>query len=612
MSEHKQTKNTMFGGVAILAAGIAMVKVIGALFKVPLGNILGEKGMADFNNAYQIYALLLTVATAGLPVALSKTVSECNALGKQNQKQKVFRVALTVFLAIGLASFLFMWIRADWLAMIMGNSYAALGIKVLAPAVVCVGFLAAFRGYAQGHMNMAPTSISQIIEALCKLVLGLGLAALVLKVGIPGVVGVGNKSYAAAGAITGVTVGTILAVVYMTWEYLRGRRRTLSHGTDTPESAWRILGKLMLIALPITLSTSIVPLINVIDTAILQHRLQEVVFENPDRLQLWSSWLNPDEITGALDAWRGTLSPEQLPEFGLLTKQAAADVPVPQAVNLLDSLEQFSRTMYGSYSAATSLYNLPSSFMTALTAAIIPAVSAALVKGDRSGSARLTGSVLRITALLAVPMGVGLLALSTAIMRLLYPDYDTTLTGPTLAILGPAAVCVCLVLVCNAVLQANGHVWLPIATTLIGGAAKLVANYLLVSVPEVHVFGAPIGTLVCYGVVLVLDLIAMKRIVPEVGSYLKVFAKPVFSGAVMGGGAWAIYGLLERLLLAAGMTDSVAVQSLSSTGNAVATFGAIVVAAIAYFVLVLLTRAISKEDLLLMPKGEKIAKILRF
>ena len=132
------------------------------------------------------------------------------------------------------------------------------------------------------------------------------------------------------------------------------------------------------------------------------------------------------------------------------------------------------------------------------------------------------------------------------------------------------------------------------------------------SIPDVHVFGAPIGTLLCYVVVLVLDLIALKRIVPEVGSYLRVFAKPAFAGAVMGGGAWATYGLAERVLVSAGMTGQGAAQALSRTGNAVAVFGAIAVAVVLYFALVLLTRAISKEDLLLMPKGEKIAKILRF
>lgn len=554
MSERKQTKNTMFGGVAILAAGIAIVKVIGALFKIPLFNILGEAGSTDFYNAYSIYAVLLTIATAGLPVALSKTVSECNALGNQNQKRKVFRVALSAFLTVGILFFLVMWFGADRLAAAMNNTHAAPGIKALAPAVVCVGCLSAFRGYAQGHMNMTPTSVSQIIEAFCKLVLGLALAAMIMSPAFPVAAEGERNSLAAAGAIVGVTAGTILALVYMVTNFLRTRARTAGVSNDRPMSGGQILKNLLRIAVPITLSTSLVPLINVLDNALVQGRLQDA----------------------------------------------------------LGMSEQASRALYGNYTVAISLYNLPSSFMTALTAAIIPAVSAALIRGDRKGSAQITGSVLRITALLSVPMGVGLLALAGPIMRLLYPNYDVALTGPMLAILGPASICVCLVLVCNAVLQANGYVSLPIITTLLGGAAKLTANYLLVSIPDVHVFGAPVGTLLCYVVVLVLDLIALKRIVPEVGSYLRVFSKPVFAGVVMGAGGWAAYGLLERLLIGLGMTQEAGVQVLSRTGNAVAAFGAIGAAAVIYFVLVLLTRAISKEDLLLMPKGEKIAKILHF
>ena len=95
----KQKQNTMFGGVAVLAVGIAIVKLIGALFKIPLFNVLGESGATDFNNAYAIYSVLLTISTAGLPVALSKTVSEANTLGRYNQKQKVFSLHTLLFMA---------------------------------------------------------------------------------------------------------------------------------------------------------------------------------------------------------------------------------------------------------------------------------------------------------------------------------------------------------------------------------------------------------------------------------------------------------------------------------------------------------------------------------
>ena len=152
-----QKQNTFFGGAAILAGGILVVKLIGMFYKIPLVNIIGQEGTADFNNAYNIYAVLLTVSTAGLPVAVSKLVSEANALGRRNQVRRTFRLALAAFLTLGVASFMVMYFRADWLAGLMHDSKAAQGIRTLAPAVICVGCLAAFRGYSQGHSNMVPT-----------------------------------------------------------------------------------------------------------------------------------------------------------------------------------------------------------------------------------------------------------------------------------------------------------------------------------------------------------------------------------------------------------------------------------------------------------------------
>lgn len=533
----KQKQNTMFGGVAILAVGIAIVKLIGALFKIPLFNVLGESGATDFNNAYAIYSVLLTISTAGLPVALSKTVSEASTLGRYNQKQKVFRVALTAFLIMGLVSFGIMWFGADRLAAMMNNSHAAPGIMALAPAVVCVGCLSAFRGYAQGHMNMTPTAVSQIIEALCKLFLGLGLAAIVMRGGLSFVPQTERTSFAAAGAITGVTVGTVLALIYMTVNYLRNRTRGGLESADRPDGAGRIFGNLMSIAVPITLSTSLVPIINVLDNSLVLGQLQDA----------------------------------------------------------LGMSEEASRALYGNYAVAVSLHNLPGSFMTAFTAAIIPAVSAALARRDNGGAARITGSVLRITALLAMPMGVGLMVMAEPIMRLLYPGYDVSITGPLLSVAGLAAICVCLVLVSNSVLQAYGHVNLPIITTLIGGGVKVLSNYHLVAIPEINIHGAPMGLLLCYAVTLTLNLVLLRRTADGIGRYLSMFGKPLVASVVMGGAAWAVYGLSAGLL-----------------GNTLGLMAAIGVAVVVYLVLVLALHAVSRDDVMLMPKGEKIAKILHF
>ena len=539
-----QKQNSFFGGAAILAAGILIVKLIGMFYKIPLINIIGEAGAADFNNAYNIYAVLLTVSTAGLPVAVSKLVSEANALDRRNQVRRTFRLALVLFLALGLVSFLVMFFRADALAGMMNDSKAAAGILALAPAVVCVGCLAALRGYSQGHSNMAPTSVSQIIEALCKLVVGLGLAFWLVKQGK-------DPDVAAAGAITGVTVGTVVALAYMVLDFLLSRGREDTRGTDRPDSAGSILANILKIAVPITLSSSMVGIVTVIDSSLVQGQLQSA----------------------------------------------------------LDLTEQASRTLYGNYSGALNIYNLPTSLMAAITASVIPAVSAALARRDRRGAARITGSALRITALLSFPMGVGLFVLGTPIIRLLFPKLNVAVAGPLLSTLGIATPFVCMVLVCNSVLQAHGFINLPVIVMVLGGIVKIVNNYNLVG--AIGIAGAPVGNILCFGLALVLDLVVITRVIPNRPRLLPIFAKPAVASAVMGGAAWAVYGLLSRILSSeqvdqAGQT----VRAVSRMGNAAGIFLAIAVAGVVYLVLVIALRAISRDDLALMPKGDKLARLL--
>lgn len=540
-----QKQNSFFGGAAILAAGILIVKLIGMFYKIPLINIIGEAGAADFNNAYNIYAVLLTVSTAGLPVAVSKLVSEANALDRRNQVRRTFRLALVLFLALGLVSFLVMFFRADALAGMMNDSKAAAGIRALAPAVVCVGCLAALRGYSQGHSNMAPTSVSQIIEALCKLVVGLGLAFWLVKQGK-------DPDVAAAGAITGVTVGTVVALAYMVLDFLLSRGREDTRGTDRPDSAGSILANILKIAVPITLSSSMVGIVTVIDSSLVQGQLQSA----------------------------------------------------------LDLTEQASRTLYGNYSGALNIYNLPTSLMAAITASVIPAVSAALARRDRRGAARITGSALRITALLSFPMGVGLFVLGTPIIRLLFPKLNVAVAGPLLSTLGIATPFVCMVLVCNSVLQAHGFINLPVIVMVLGGVVKIVNNYNLVG--AIGIAGAPVGNILCFGLALVLDLVVITRVIPNRPRLLPIFVKPAVASAVMGGAAWAVYGLLSRILTSeqvnqAGQT----IRVVSRMGNAAGIFLAIAVAGVVYLVLVIALRAISRDDLALMPKGDKLARLLR-
>ncbi len=180
-------------------------------------------------------------------------------------------------------------------------------------------------------------------------------------------------------------------------------------------------------------------------------------------------------------------------------------------------------------------------------------------------------------------------------MALLFPATDSAIAGPLLSTLGLASIFVALQLLCNSILQANGMVNLPIVAVAIGGIVKLVVNYTLVGNPDVRIFGAPVGTLCCFIVISGLEMLIIRRAIPAAPRFGRTFLKPLLASVVMGGAAWATWGLLRGAL---------------HLGNALSTVGGILVGVAVYLVLVLALRAISREDLSLMPKGDKIARIL--
>ena len=537
------------GGAAIVTLGGVIVMPLGARYKIPLGNIISEAAFADFNTAYYIYSLLIIISTGGLPVALSKMVSEAHALGRGNQVKKVFRLALMTFCTLGIVCCLIMLIFPNQLASLMNNTHSAPSILALAPALFFICPLSALRGYFQGHSLMAPTAVSQIIEAACKLVIGLALATILVSQGA-------EDSLTAAGAIFGVSVGCALGMVYMLFCF-RSHRRSVPASSDRPAPSREILHSLIKLAIPITLASSVISIANILDTSI---------------------------------------------TFGQL--QNAAGFTEDQA-----------RVLKGVYDKALTLYNLPSAFMTPLTVSVIPAVSAARAVRNHRLGAQVSETALRTTALIAIPAGVGLCALSEPIIRLLYPSIDVELAGWMLSVLGMASICVCFMLICNSIMQAHQLVSLPMATTIIGCVFKIILTYVLVGNPDINIRGGSVSTLVCFGLIAVLDLIIIKFALPRPLSYRRVFLKPILASVVMGVAAWAVYGLLSKVLLSLSSFQALAedgqTQILSGTGNALAVLGAIGVGVVIYFALILLTRAVSKEDLSLMPKGDRIAKLLR-
>lgn len=581
---NQQKKNTFYGAAAFLAMTTIIVKVIGAIYKIPLTALLPDEAYGDFNAAYNIYTFFLTISTAGLPVALSKTVSECNTLGRQNQKAKVFQVAFFAFLFMGLFSFICMSVFSPIVATyVLQNEKAVFAVLALSPAVLCTCICSAFRGYAQGHMNMIPTGVSQVIEALSKMFLGLALAFIILNSAIPDQDL--KTRLSASGALLGVSIGSILSVVYLAFNHIRTARGERVKSTDTPDRSKQILSRLLKLAVPITLSSCTLSIVNLIDTNLVQSQLQSVFTAIQDGLTGISNSVL-DIFPKAVAIFQDNLAAFQTE---VLTN------PDTKLNPILDS----ARELYGVYSKTMSIYNLPFNLMVPFTACIVPAVSACIARRDRLGAHRTTESAMRISALIALPCGFGLFALGTPIIQLLtVGNVDETIAGPLLSILGIASFFVCIQVVASAILQANGIINLPIITMIIGGVAKVIVSYTLVGNPKYMIFGAPVGTLTCFVVVSVLNLLIIKRLVPQPPRLMAVFVKPVIASALMAAAAWGCHGVLARVFHG------------SFLMNAVAVGGAILAGVVVYVILIVALRVLSKEDMEMMPKGDKIAKLL--
>ena len=515
----------------MLVIANALVKVIGAIFKIPLTNLFGKEGMGIFTVAYNIYTAFFIISTAGLPVAVSKVVAEANALGRVNEVRKILRVAFSAFTIIGGLASLVLFFGAHLFTRIVGNSLAYYAVLVISPALFFTTISATIRGYYQGHSNMVPTAISQVIEALFNPVVGCTLAFLLLKNGF-------SISVAAAGAIGGVTVGTAFGAFYLLIKRAREKQKIpfKAQGLSVRSSA-QILKNLWTVALPVTIGASVLSLTNLIDMIVVMNRLQD---------------------TGYTEAGANAL--------------------------------------YGAYGMAITFFNVPQTLVTAIAISIIPAIATAFARRDYISAGRTMESSIRITAILALPSAAGLAILSGPILNLVYfnKPQDAAIAAPLLSTLGLAVICVALVAISNAILQAMGRVNVPVVTMLIGGIVKLVTNYTFVGTKSINIHGAPIGTTICYAVIAILNFIIISKAFKGAPNVLRVLFRPFLATVGMS----AIITLLYRFLS----------PVMGGKTAVVLTIG---IGAFLYFVILLLVRGITKADIMLLPKGEKIVKALK-
>ncbi len=533
MAEAK--KQNYLQGAAIMTIGVLVVKVLGAVFKIPLGSmsILGDEGYSNFTSAYNIYNIFLTLSTAGFPVALSRMISEADALGQYTRVRRTFKVAFIFLAALGGVSCAIMMLFPDALAYRIGDVQAMQGIFVLGPTVLLVCLMSVFRGYCQGHGNMTPTTVSQILEVAVKVPVGLFLAWFLVRrqKGLP---------IASAGAIFGVFFGSAVALWYL-FRYTGKNYELKKEGGESP-SEGELFKELLRIGVPITLGGCILAVLNLLDNTQILNRLQNALH------------------------------------------YSAGDA----------------RVLFGIYGKVQNLYMLPTYFMTPFQASVVPAISSALAAYRRRDAALIGESALRTATVVVLPMCVGLGIVAYPVVNILWPGSHEA--GPALLrILVIAAFFVCMTMLTNALLQANNCEQLPMISMAAGALVKLVVNHVLIGMEDINIYGAAISSVCCFGVIAGMNYFFLRCYThhpPKLKSFLY---GPLFSAAVMGAAAWAVYGLLSRFLLADGGSRIRLLICLAPT---------IAVAVAVYLVLVVLTGSIHASDLKLIPGGEKLCKLL--
>lgn len=488
----QRTRDTFLSGVSVLTLSAVAVKVIGLFCRIPLLNALGTEGMGHYNTACEVYALLCVLSTAGLPVAMSVTISAAPAAQGRALKDRIFSVSLGAFLAVGLCGTLGLFLLADPLGQLLGSPDAAPCIRAVSPTVLLICLSGAFRGWFQGSRNMTPTAVSQVIEALGKLLLGLSFASCASSRGA-------DLAHTAAAAVLGITIGTAVSVVYL---FLCKRRtdRALPpvtvYTTDLPGRR-AVLQKLLSVALPITVSAGVISLSKCLDLALILRRMQDCGCSYAEANALWGCW--------------STLA---VPLFNVLPA-----LTTPVAMSAVPTLSE-------------ALNRLRAGAGTKPDADLSPTAQAERAAACRDVSHTSTTAI-GLTLLLSVPAGLGLYVSAGDVLALLFPAQPAAVAAaaPWLSLLGLSVPAACLITVLGSMLQASGHATLPVIAMTAGLSVKLALLYVLLGIPSLGLTGAPISTLCCDTLILALDMafLAWKApdVLPDAGTLAGLFTLPI-------------------------------------------------------------------------------------
>ncbi len=407
----------LLSGAVLLALSGIIVKVIGLIYKIPLTNLIGDSGMGYFNSAYTIYTFFFILSTSGIPSSISLLVSETLARGRVRDAEVIEGCGIGVFSAIGLTLSLLMAVFAKPLADFIGNPEAYYGILAVSPTVFAVSVMSAVRGFFQGQGYMSPTAISQVIEALGKLLFGL----LFVKLAIGRV----SLSLTSALAIFGLTLGSFAALLYIMLAKKSYNRRSIEAFSSFPATLSKkdAIKKIFKISLPVTVSASVLSLASSLDLVLVMRTLEEMGYTEGEANQVFGNY-------------------------------SALALPI---------------------------FNMPTALILPIAYAVLPFVRAALAKDERKKALLLSRSSVKIVALIAIPSSFGVMVLAKQILSLIYTnEASVQAAAAPLSVLALSIFSVSLLAISNSLLQANGNFVFPIFSMLAGIAVKLFAGRLAI------------------------------------------------------------------------------------------------------------------------------------
>ena len=528
------SKKTFLKGAAILGVAGLIVQVLGAIFRIPLANIIGDEGMGYYGTVYPIYVFLLVFSTNGAPAAISKMASERFAVDRADEAHRVFKlsfIAMFIFGIVTSSALFFGAGRIIEIAEVHPNSYYAM--IAIAPALLLIPIMSVYRGYFQGMQNMLPTALSQFTEQAVRVATGLSLAIILVPVGI---------EYAAAGATLGTSIGPIVGIIVIIIIYYMKKRQIFEVIADVKtkngekESQKSILKTLAVIAIPITIGVSIYPVMNLADMALVQSRLVSAKFDA--------------EMANAL--------------YGQLSGLAGPIINVPMALALSMALS------------------------------MVPAVASAKSANDIEFLNTNIKLGLRTSMIVGVPCSFGIIALSEPIMRLLYPMQVESAVNAAgaLAILAVGIIFLCIAQTMAGVLQGLGKIGIAVFSLAAGFAVKCVATYYLT--PLLNIEGAATGSVLGFVTVAGISFIAVCFLTKIRFDFILSIVKPLIAGLVMAAFVVASYKAFSIVI-----------------GGRLATAAATCIGAAVYGVTLIKIKAIVESEIEMLPKGAKLAALLR-